>query len=68
MSSRPPTPRQRECFERFAKLGDQQQAAEELGLSIGCLKKNISEYYRRIGANCGVQAAYLTWRPRDAAE
>ena len=59
-SSRP-TRRQRECFEAYARLGDSEAAARHLAISVGSLKRNVGEYYRRIGANSGVQAAYLTW-------
>lgn len=59
-----PTARQLECFEAFARLGDQQAAANELAISIQRLKANIGAYYARIGANSGVQAAYKTWGPR----
>lgn len=64
-ANRPPTARQVECFEAYAKLGDGQAAARLLGISIQNLKRNLGEYYRRIGANGGVQAAYLTWGPRN---
>lgn len=63
-SDRDPTPRQIECFETYAKHGDQVVAARLLAISIQRLKANIGEYYRRIGANSGVQAAYLTWAPK----
>jgi len=59
-----PTDRQRECFEAYARAGDSVVAARELSISVGSLKRNVGEYYRRIGANSGVQAAYLTWAPR----
>lgn len=62
-SNRPPTPRQVECFVTFAKYGDQVVAARKLAISLQQLKRNVGEYYRRIGANGGVQAAYLTWGP-----
>ena len=58
-----PTARQRECFEVYAKLGDSEAAARRLAISVGSLKRNVGEYYRRIGANSGVQAAFLTWGP-----
>lgn len=58
-----PTDRQRECFEAYAKLGDSEAAARKLAISVGSLKRNVGEYYRRIGANSGVQAAFLTWGP-----
>jgi len=58
-----PTERQRECFLVYARTGDSEAAARELAISIGSLKRNLGEYYRRIGANSGVQAAFLTWGP-----
>lgn len=60
-----PTPRQRECFEAYARYGDMRRAALEVKLSLSRTKRNVIEYYRRIGANSGVQAAFLTWGPRD---
>lgn len=71
MTSRPPTPRQWECFEAFARLGDHEAAVAELNakstpISLGRHKRNVLEYYRRIGANSGIQAAYLTWGPKAA--
>jgi len=60
-----PTPRQEECFHTYARVGDTETAARELGISVQRLKKNVGEYYRRIGANSGVQAAYLTWAPPE---
>ena len=65
MASRPPTKRQYECFELFARLGDQQLAARMLGLSVQRMKHNCAEYYRRVGANSGIQAAYITWARRE---
>lgn len=62
-SNLPPTARQVECFETFAKHGDQVVAARKLAISVQQLKRQCGEYYRRIGANGGVQAAYLTWGP-----
>jgi hypothetical protein len=63
-----PTDRQRECFETYARLGDGAAAAQLLGISIQALKANLSEYYRRVGANSGVQAAYRTWaQPKEDA-
>jgi len=62
-SSRRPTDRQRECFEVYAKFGDSEAAARSLAISVGSLKRNVGEYYRRIGANSGVQAAFFTWGP-----
>lgn len=44
-------------------MGNSEGAARALGISIGSLKRNVGEYYRRISANSGVQAAYLTWGP-----
>jgi hypothetical protein len=58
-----PTVRQRECFEVYAQLGDSEAAARRLAISVGSLKRNLGEYYRRVNANSGVQAAYLTWGP-----
>lgn len=58
-----PTPRQRQCFEAYCRLGDHGLAAAELRLSIQRQKANVSAFYRRIGANSGVQAAYMTWGP-----
>lgn len=62
-SSRKPTARQRRCFEVYAEMGNSEGAARALGISVGSLKRNVGEYYRRISANSGVQAAYLTWGP-----
>jgi DNA-binding NarL/FixJ family response regulator len=59
----PPTPRQVECFETYARTGDIKTAAGELGISIQSMKKNLGQYYRRMGAKSAVQAAYLTWAP-----
>lgn len=59
--TRPPTKRQIECFTTYARTGDQVVAARMLAISIQQLKKNVGEYYRRVGANSGIQAAYLTW-------
>jgi hypothetical protein len=59
-----PTDRQRECFEAYARLGSHEAAAVELAISIQRQKHNVGEYYRRIGARTGVQAAYLTWGRR----
>ncbi len=56
-----PTRRQVECFETYAQTGDTMIAAGQLGISVSRLKHNVSEYYRRIKANSGVQAAWLTW-------
>jgi hypothetical protein len=61
---RAPTARQRECFETYARTGDQAKAAEILAISVQRLKANVGEYYRRIDANSGVQAAFLTWGPK----
>jgi hypothetical protein len=47
----------------YARTGDQAKAAAALGISVQRLKTNVGEYYRRIGANSGVQAAFLTWGP-----
>jgi hypothetical protein len=58
-----PTERQLECFEAYARLGSHELAAVELRISIQRQKHNVGEYYRRIGARTGVQAAYLTWGP-----
>ncbi len=63
-SSPRPTKRQLECFEVYASVGDSSIAARKLAISVGSLKRNLGEYYRRIGANSGVQAAFLTWGPR----
>ena len=60
-SSLDPTPRQRECFEAFARNGDAGAAAKELGISLSRLKHNVSRYCHRIGANSSIQAAYRTW-------
>ncbi len=59
-----PTDRQRQCFETYARTGDTMIAAGQLGISVSRLKHNVGEYYRRIGANSGVQAAWLTWGKR----
>ncbi|HEX5016506.1 MAG TPA: hypothetical protein VFX15_02845 [Actinomycetes bacterium] len=64
---RPPTKRQIECFETYARFGDGAEAARRLGISIQQLKRMCGQYYRRVGANSGVQAAYLTWGPKDNA-
>lgn len=60
---RAPTERQRQCFEMYARLGDGERAAQMLGISVQQLKRNCGEYYRRVGANSGIQAAFLTWGP-----
>lgn len=65
MASRAPTKRQYECFELYARLGDQRLAAERLGISVGRMKKNVGDYYHRIGANSAIQAAYITWARDD---
>lgn len=65
MSDLAPTPRQRECFDVYAQRGDTAQAAKELGISVSRLKHNVARYYRRIGANSAVQAAWLTWGPKE---
>jgi hypothetical protein len=60
-----PTARQRQCFEVYARLGSHELASRELEISLQRQKYNVGEYYRRIGARTGVQAAYLTWGPND---
>ena len=60
-----PTQRQFECFLAFARLGRHDLAARELAISIQRQKHNVGEYYRRIGALNGAQAAYLTWGPKE---
>jgi len=63
-TNRPPTQRQIECFDAFARLGDQRLAARALGLSVSRLKRNVLEHNRRLGANSSIQAAYLRWAPK----
>jgi hypothetical protein len=63
-TTRPPTPRQYECFDTFARLGDSAAAARALTISVQQLKRNVGEHNRRVGANSSLQAAWLRWAPK----
>lgn len=65
-SLRPPTPRQIQCFDTYAEIGDAVLAARRLGISVQQLRHNVGEHNRRLGAISSLQAAWIRWGPKES--
>ncbi len=56
------TDRQREMLFTYARLGDQEAAAKELGVALSTLKNTLDTVHRKLGTRSSLTALWMVLR------